>query len=57
MKQLALSASVGDGGVNKREDIRAIQQALNCLKNRIGLSESLSVDGSLGQVQSNAYAA
>lgn len=57
MKQLALSASVGDGGVNKREDIRAIQQALNCLKNRIGLSESLSVDGSLGQVQSSAYAA
>jgi len=54
MKQLALSASVGDGGVNKREDIRAIQQALNCLKNRIGLSESLSVDGSLGQVPSDS---
>ncbi|RWX57057.1 N-acetylmuramidase family protein [Photobacterium chitinilyticum] len=54
MKQLALSASVGDGGVNKQEDIRAIQQALNCLKNHIGLSELLSVDGSLGQVPSNS---
>ncbi|MFM2480570.1 N-acetylmuramidase family protein [Celerinatantimonas sp. YJH-8] len=48
MGTLTLQASVGIGGENHADDVKAVQQALNQLASLIGLEPKLTEDGCLG---------
>jgi uncharacterized protein (TIGR02594 family) len=48
MNQLNISASVGIKGINKPNDIKEVQKALNKLLKLIQITKKLAVDGSLG---------
>jgi len=48
MNQLQITASVGVKGRNNRNDVKAIQSALNQLIHLISQAKKLAVDGSLG---------
>ena len=48
MKKLIITGSVGIGGVNNYNDIKALQSAVNMIINQISPVKKLSVDGRLG---------
>ena len=54
LKKLVLSDSVGMGGHNNRNDVKALQQCLNDLQDSFRLSSKLAVDGSLGRTPENS---
>lgn len=48
MNQLNISASVGLKGINKPNDVKEVQKALNKLLKLIQITKKLVVDGGLG---------